>query len=89
LTYSPVAQLVERVAVNHLVGGSSPSRGARIDQPWGVAAATPIFVREHGFRAAGAYLSKCHLCLDIRRYLIMVRELTFPELAPRGFYENL
>src|SRR5208337_700511 len=27
--HSPVAQLVERVAVNHLVGGSSPSRGAR------------------------------------------------------------
>ena len=27
---SPVAQLVERVAVNHLVGGSSPSRGAII-----------------------------------------------------------
>ena len=26
--YSPVAQLVERVAVNHLVGGSSPSGGA-------------------------------------------------------------
>ena len=26
--YSPVAQLVEQVAVNHWVGGSSPSRGA-------------------------------------------------------------
>ena len=26
---SPVAQLVERVAVNHLVAGSSPARGAR------------------------------------------------------------
>ena len=26
---SSVAQSVERVAVNHLVGGSSPSRGAR------------------------------------------------------------
>ena len=26
--HSPVAQLVEQVAVNHLVGGSSPSRGA-------------------------------------------------------------
>ena len=25
---SPVAQLVEQVAVNHPVGGSSPSRGA-------------------------------------------------------------
>ena len=26
--WSPVAQLVEQVAVNHWVGGSSPSRGA-------------------------------------------------------------
>ena len=31
--YSPVAQQVERVAVNHLVGGSSPSRGARKKSP--------------------------------------------------------
>ena len=30
LTYSSVAQLVERVTVNHQVGGSSPSRGERI-----------------------------------------------------------
>jgi hypothetical protein len=30
--HSPVAQSVERVAVNHLVGGSSPSRGARIEK---------------------------------------------------------
>jgi hypothetical protein len=29
-SYSPVAQLVERVAVNHLVGSSSLSRGATI-----------------------------------------------------------
>lgn len=27
--YSPVAQLAERVTVNHLVGGSNPSRGAK------------------------------------------------------------
>jgi hypothetical protein len=44
--------------------------------------------REHGFQAAGAYLSKCHLCQDIRRYLVIDRDLTFPELASRGFYEN-
>jgi hypothetical protein len=44
--------------------------------------------REHGFEATGAYLSKCHLCLDIRRYLVMDRGLKFTELAPRGFYEN-
>ena len=29
LTHSPVAQLVEQVTVNHRVGGSSPSRGAK------------------------------------------------------------
>ena len=29
---SPVAQLVEQVAVNHPVGGSSPSRGAIISK---------------------------------------------------------
>ena len=27
---SPVAQSAERVAVNHLVGGSSPSRGVSV-----------------------------------------------------------
>ena len=32
LDCSPVAQLVEQVAVNHPVGGSSPSRGARISK---------------------------------------------------------
>ena len=38
MLYSPVAQLVEQVAVNHLVGGSSPSRGANkrkgLSQTW-------------------------------------------------------
>jgi hypothetical protein len=28
MSHSPVAQSVEQVAVNHWVGGSSPSRGA-------------------------------------------------------------
>ncbi|MFZ5447330.1 MAG: hypothetical protein ACOZFS_01645 [Thermodesulfobacteriota bacterium] len=45
--------------------------------------------REHGFKDSGKYLSKCHLCLDILRFLVLDRQLTFPELAPRGFYENL
>ena len=30
--HSPVAQSVEQVAVNHLVGGSSPSGGATREQ---------------------------------------------------------
>jgi hypothetical protein len=45
--------------------------------------------REQGFEASGRYLSKCHLCQDIRRYLVMDRKLRFPELGPLGFYENL
>lgn len=45
--------------------------------------------REHDFPAAGAYLSKCHLCQEIRRFLVMDQELAYTELAPRGFYENL
>ncbi len=45
--------------------------------------------REQGFQASGGYLSKCHLCLEIRRYLVMELNLEFSELAPRGFYENL
>lgn len=45
--------------------------------------------REQGFHPSGSYLSKCHLCQDIRRYLVLDRNLEFQELAPRGFYENL
>jgi hypothetical protein len=33
------------------------------------------------------YVSKCHLCLDIRRYLALSGD--FEELKPRQFYEQL
>jgi hypothetical protein len=33
------------------------------------------------------YLSKCDLCLDIRKYL--VGQADFPELRPKAFYEHL
>ena len=44
--YSPVAQQVERVAVNHLVGGSSPSRGARKHEGLAVLASPLFFARD-------------------------------------------
>ncbi len=34
------------------------------------------------------YIAKCHLCLDIRRYLVR-SDVQFPELAPRQFYVQL
>jgi hypothetical protein len=33
------------------------------------------------------YLSKCDLCLDVRKYLVAQDD--FPELQPRSFYKHL
>lgn len=33
------------------------------------------------------YVSKCHLCLDIRKYLVSIED--YAELKPREFYEQL
>ena len=41
---SPVAQSAERVAVNHLVAGSSPARGAKLDKGHFPHGKWPLFV---------------------------------------------
>ena len=43
--------------------------------------------KEFGYEEQEGYISKCHLCLDIRRHL--VRHGEFKELRPREFYEHL
>ncbi len=43
----------------------------------------------HGFQAGEAYLNKCHLCQEIRRFLVREAAADLPELAPRAFYEHL
>jgi hypothetical protein len=43
----------------------------------------------HGFQPAASYISKCHLCLEIRSYLVLQKQVRTPELQPLGFYENL
>jgi len=42
---------------------------------------------EFGYEVQDGYVSKCHLCLDIRRHLVKVGE--FKELRPKEFYEHL
>jgi len=42
---------------------------------------------EFGYEEREGYISKCHLCLDIRRHLVQHGE--FKELRPREFYEHL
>ncbi len=55
----------------------------------GVAGLYEIAVSEYGFAPADGYLSKCHLCLSIRKYLVMVKKIDSPELQPNQFYENV
>ncbi len=46
------------------------------------------FAKENfGFEPKEVYAGKCHLCVDVRNYL--VGQEAFPELAPKAFYENL
>jgi hypothetical protein len=46
------------------------------------------FAVQRGYRERpSGYLSKCHLCSDIRKFLVRVDD--FPELEPREFYDQL
>jgi MoaA/NifB/PqqE/SkfB family radical SAM enzyme len=46
------------------------------------------FAGERGYRERpSGYLSKCHLCADIRKFLVRVED--FAELVPREFYDQL
>ncbi len=43
--------------------------------------------QEHGYQQGAGYVSKCHLCLDVRRHLVSSGE--FNELQPAPFYQQL
>jgi uncharacterized Fe-S cluster-containing radical SAM superfamily protein len=47
-----------------------------------------VAVKDYGFEPSEKYLSKCHLCSEIRRHLVIEKELETRELQPRGYYEN-
>ena len=48
-----------------------------------------LAVNEFGYRELpGGYVSKCHLCVDIRRHIAGQTD-EFEELRPREFYRNL
>lgn len=48
-----------------------------------------LAVSEYGFAPSREYLSRCDLCTDIRRYLVLDRGLRARELRPRAFYEQI
>lgn len=45
------------------------------------------FAKEFGYTPEEGYISKCHLCTDIRGYL--VRKKDFDELRPKEFYSQI
>jgi len=46
------------------------------------------FAKDYGYiESRDGYLSKCHLCTDIRKYLILKED--FKELRPKEFYLHL
>jgi len=55
----------------------------------GVTGLFELAAKRYDFEPSGGYLSKCHLCLDLRRYLALDRDAAGAELRPPAFYENL
>ncbi|RJR41266.1 MAG: radical SAM protein [Deltaproteobacteria bacterium] len=47
------------------------------------------YAASQGFEPTEAYVSKCHLCLEIRSYLALEKQIGSAELQPLAFYENL
>lgn len=48
------------------------------------------FAQDLGYRESPVgYVSKCDLCLDVRRYLVSLPEPDFAELSPKEFYVQL
>lgn len=46
--------------------------------------------RDYGFENNGKkYISKCHLCYDIRKYLLLEKNIRTIELQPEGYYKYL
>ena len=44
---------------------------------------------EYDFQPSDGYISKCHLCFNIRRHLVLNRKVSSRELEPVAFYENI
>ena len=55
----------------------------------GVGALFQIASKEYGFQPSDGYISKCHLCYDIRRFLVQEKGLVSQELQPVALYKTV
>jgi len=54
----------------------------------GVSGLFELVSNEYGFKPSTGHISKCHLCFEIRRYLVMEKGVKAREFQPNGFYEQ-
>lgn len=47
------------------------------------------YAKNEGFVPAETYLSKCHLCQEIRKFMVTEKKTVSKELAPEGFYREI
>jgi hypothetical protein len=55
----------------------------------GVSGLFDFVTNRYNFKPLEGYMSKCHLCLDLRMYLVLATETVFKELQPKGFYSHI
>ena len=82
-----------QIHYRHLDRGKSISK---VDYPFlhvlytrGIKGFYQLAVEEFGFAPKEKYTSKCHLCLEIRRFLVIEKGLEINEFGPKGFYEEM
>jgi hypothetical protein len=54
----------------------------------GVGGFGDLAASKYSFEPSREYMSKCDLCFDIRKYLVLQVGVNSRELQPKGFYEN-
>jgi hypothetical protein len=55
----------------------------------GISGLLDMAMQDYGFQPEAEYVSKCELCQDIRKYLILNQNVSSRELQPVEFYRNL
>jgi hypothetical protein len=55
----------------------------------GIGAFVEMTQQKYNFQPEKSYFSKCDLCLSIRKYLVLEKEIVSPELQPIAFYGEI
>ena len=76
------------IPLRELAAGADPDRYRifSIMHSVGIEGFTELAGKEYGYIPKAEYSGKCHLCYDIRNYLVLELGLDLPDLKPDGHY---